>query len=428
MARAEDQACDLALTGGQVWTGDAFERRDIFIGDGHFLDGASAGDCQQSVDLDGAYASPPFADGHTHNVEAGWSFDSLNARYLEEGVFYVLNPLNMPAPARALSARIEANDTIEVAFTNGALTSYRGHPEFVYVVALSSILYGGAPREAFVGEAFHTIETLEDIEAALDTLQAQGADAVKIIVANTDNFEARSAFLAVDENWDAVVAASSDETLSDAERLAATEQTSVGLNPEIVPLVIERIQARGLRALAHIDTVTDFEVAVRAGVDGLLHMPGIAIGPGNSPEQGRLSDAAVAEAARRGVGIVLTAGVRPEFTPEADRPALHELQRGNISRLIEAGVPVYIGTDRWQAMASYEVGYLIEIGAMTPAQAFRAWVETSRIVFPDRSIGQIAPGYEADLLVFSGDPTQSLEAMGRIEHRIKGGAFLDLGD
>lgn len=423
--RMTGQACDLALLGAEVWTGDGFETRDVFIQDGLFLDRASARGCDETRDMAGAFLSPAFGEGHSHNIEAAWSFENLNARYLEEGVFYVLNPLNMPVPANQLRDQIARRDTVDVAFAHGAMTSYRGHPEFVYVVALSGILYGGAPREAFVGEAFHTIENLQQVEGALDILQAQGADVVKLVIANSEDFGARNAFLASDANWDSIVAASQDESLSPEERLAAAEIASTGLNPDLVPAIVERIHARGMRTVAHIDTSFDFEVAARAGVDTIVHMPGIAIGPGNPPDKGALTDSAIAAAVESGAGVVLTAGVRPEFTAEEDREALHALQRSNIRRLMEADVPVYIGTDRWQAMASYEVAYLIEIGAMTPAEAFAAWIATSQFVFPDRQIGQIAPGYEADLLVFSADPRESLEAMGMIEQAMKGGAWLE---
>jgi predicted amidohydrolase YtcJ len=418
------QACDLALTGARVWDGEEFRRRDLHIGEGHYLAPERASSCARTVALDGAYVSPPFAEGHSHNVEAEWSFPGLNARYLEEGVFYVLNPLNMPVPANALQGRLQAVETIDVNFAHGALTSYRGHPEFVYVVALSSILYGGAPREAFTGEAFHTIETPADVEPALDRLQAQGSDTVKLVLANSEDHEARSAYLRVDENWAAIVAASADDSLDATTRLAAVERTSVGLDPALTPRIVERIHARGMRAIAHIDTVTDFDLAVRAGVDTIVHMPGIALAPGNTLENGTLTDAAIARAAQRGIGVVLTASVRPDFTPEADRPALHAMQRSNIRRLMEAGVPVYIGTDRWQAMASEEVAYLIEIGAMSPAEAFAAWIATSQAVFPERRIGRIAPGYEADLLVFEADPRHSLDSMGAIARRMKGGTWI----
>lgn len=420
------QACDMALTGGQVWDGASFQRRDVFIGDGHFIDAERSGPCSATLDLAGRYVSPPFAEGHSHNVEAPWSFAGLNARYLQEGVFYVLNPLNMPGPTQALHEQIAAVETIDVNFAHGALTSYRGHPEFVYVAVLSSILYGGAEREAFEGEVFHTIETPDHIEPALDLLQAQGSNTVKLVIANSEHHDERSAFLRDDENWNAIVATSLDETLDQATRLEASERTSVGLDPALAPLIVARIHARGMRAIAHIDTAVDFDVAVRADVDTIVHMPGIALAPGNTLENGTLTDTAIAEAAARGIGVVLTAGVRPEFTAETDRPALYAMQHSNIRRLMAAGVPVYIGTDRWQAMASEEVTYLVETGAMSPAEAFTAWVATSEIVFPDRRIGEIATGYEADLLVFETDPTTSLEAMGAIERRMKGGAWLTL--
>ncbi len=420
--------CTMALVGGQVWTGEEFQSRDVFVSGDRFIAETRVETCEQVFDDTGRFIAPPFAEGHSHNVEAGWSFEGLNQRYLAEGVYYVLNPLNMPLPAQSLRPLIEARDTIDVAFAHGALTSYRGHPESVYVISLAPILYGNAPRESFVGQAFHTVEQAADINPALDTLVEQGADVVKIVLSNSENHAARNAFLRDDANWQSIVDIATDENRSAEERLDALMQAAVGLDPALVPQIVESIHARGLSVVAHVNTANDFDVAVRAGVDTIVHMPGAYIGADYTAEMGAISQASIELAAEQGIGVVATAGVRPSFTAEEDRPTLHALQSDNIRRLMDAGVPVYIGTDRWQAMASEEVRYLIEIGAMSPPEAFTAWIETSRFIFPDRQIGRIEPGFEADVLVFASDPSVSFEAMGGIERRMKAGSWLSISE
>lgn len=420
------QSCDIALTGGEVWNGNEFAEANVFIAGDRFIDAEDPDLCHSVHDITGSFLAPPFAEGHSHNIEAGWSFDGLNACYLEEGVFYVLNPLNMPVPASELRPRLAEADTVDVAFAHGALTSYHGHPEAVYVISLAPILYGNAPREAFVGEAFHTIETLSDVTEALDALEDQGADVVKLVLSNSEAHRSRSAYLRDEANWQAIIDTVRDEGSTNDERMAALMNTSVGLEPMLLPGIVDQIHERGLAAIAHVNTAHDFAVAVSAGVDTIVHTPGAYLGSGYTVETGTLTQSAIDLAAERGIGVVATASVRPSFTADADRAALHQLQRENIRRLLDAGVPVYIGTDRWQAMASEEVSYLIEIGAMTPREAFVAWTSTSQFIFPNRQIGHIAPGYEADLLIFPADPTTSIDAMTNIDQRMKGGSWITL--
>ena len=421
-------SCDLALTGGEVWNGNDFVEANVFIEGDRFIDVDNPDLCHAVHDVSGSFLTPPFAEGHSHNIEAGWSFEGLNARYLAEGVFYILNPLNMPVPATELRPRLALANTVDAAFAHGALTSYHGHPEAVYVISLAPILYGNAPREAFVGEAFHTVEALSDVTAALDVLEEQGADIVKLVLSNSEAHTARSAYVRDEANWQAIIETVRDETSTNDERMAALMNTAVGLDPLLLPGIVDQVHERGLAAIAHVNTAHDFAVAVSAGVDTIVHMPGAYLGSGYSVETGTLTQSSIDLAAERGIGVVATASVRPSFTAEADRPALHQLQRENIRRLLEAGVSVYIGTDRWQAMASEEVRYLIEIGAMTPREAFAAWVSTSQFIFPNRQIGEIAPGYEADLLIFPDDPTTGVDAMANIEHRMKGGSWITLNE
>jgi hypothetical protein len=47
-----------------------------------------------------------------------------------------------------------------------------------------------------------------------------------------------------------------------------------GINPELVPDLVELAHADGLSVAAHIDTAADFHYAVAAGVDEIAHLPG----------------------------------------------------------------------------------------------------------------------------------------------------------
>lgn len=418
--------CTLALTGAMVWVDGHFERRDLAIADDGTIRGSEVSACARELSLPGHFISPPFGEGHTHNIEPQWLLDSVNQRYLAEGVFYVQNANAYPPAVAALQSRLAEPGTINVAFAMGGLTSYHGHPEPVYVITLSGIMYGGMERAGFVGQAFHTIEQEADIAPALDLLQEQGADFVKIYLVSSENFAERHARMSDDAFWSDTVSRVQSGELEGEAYAGFLSENVTGLNPELVAPIVAAAQARGLRVMAHVSTSNDFSVAVRAGVDGVLHMPGAYFGPDESADTYRLSDGAIERAAETGAFVVATANVRPAFISNDTRQAVHSLQAENIRRLREAGIPVLIGTDRWNEISFDEVRHLVTIGAMSPADAFAAWIDTGRAIFPDRQIGAIAPGYEADLLVFSQNPAESLEGMRAISHRIMDGELLDL--
>lgn len=418
-----DSGCNLLITGAKVWTGAEFEPKKLAIADGRFIPVDSV-ECEQELALDGQFISPPFGEGHSHNIEAEWLFPSINERHLAEGVFYVLNLNAYPPAANNIRAQTERADTIDVGFAMGGLTSYHGHPEGVYVITLSRIMYGNAERDFFVGQAFHTVGTKQDIDQALDALVDQGADFVKIVLEGSEDFEARHAFVSDDDNWDQLVADIQGGELDDAELSQKMAQTSVGLDPSLVPEIVRRAHQRGLRVMAHVGTAHDFEVAIKAGVDAAAHLPGGYIGANETAEALRLGPEQIALARDAGAAVVATTNVRPEFIADDQRKVVHALQRDNVRGLLDAGVPVLIGTDRWNVTTFPEIEHLVNIGAMSVTEAFNAWIATSRFAFPDRRIGAIEPGFEADLLVFDQDPRTSLEALKAINLRIKAGQVL----
>lgn len=416
--------CTLALTGGQVWQESGFIVRDIAIStDGYFIDTDPA-ECAQTLDISGQYVTPPFGEGHTHNIEPQWLLPSINQRYLAEGVFYVLNGNAYASAVPRLRPSLDAPGMIDVSFAMGGLTSYHGHPEPVYVMSLSTIMYGGMEREGFVGEAFHTIESIEDIAPALDRLQEQGADFVKIYLESSEDFEARHARMSDDVFWTDALARIRSGELAGDELATFFFENVTGLDPDLAAPIVDAAHERGLRVLAHVGSAHDFSVAMSAGVDGTLHMPGAYFAPGEDASTHRLDDEAIAAAANHQAFVIATTNVRPEFVTDETRTQVHQLQAENIARLRAAGVPVLIGTDRWNETSFAEVEHLVTIGALTPAEALEAWIATGPAIFPDRRIGRIAPEFEADFLVFSENPSESLSGLQSITHRIMGGEIL----
>ena len=57
----------------------------------------------------------------------------------------------------------------------------------------------------------------------------------------------------------------------------------MGLDPRLVPLIVNKAHAAGLRVSAHVDTVTDYRIALKAGVDEMAHLPGYYVGLEEDP-------------------------------------------------------------------------------------------------------------------------------------------------
>jgi imidazolonepropionase-like amidohydrolase len=205
-----------------------------------------------------------------------------------------------------------------------------------------------------------------------------------------------------------------------------------GLDPALVPEVVRRAHAAGLRVSAHVETAADFHAALLGGVDEINHIPGF-----RGDEQVRFSEPAryeVAEAdaklaASRGVWVVTTLGGISDFTPtgpdSARRRQADALFTRNLRVLRDAGVRLAIGSDAYRDDSVKEVAYLATLGVFTPMQLLRLWSEaTPRAIFPSRRVGCLEQGCEASLLVLSADPSADVANTRRIALRMKDGRLL----
>ncbi|MBV5325522.1 MAG: amidohydrolase family protein, partial [Rhodospirillaceae bacterium] len=85
---------------------------------------------------------------------------------------------------------------------------------------------------------------------------------------------------------------------------------------------------------------------------------------------------------------------------------------------ISAGVSIALGTDQypWEpnegTTATVREAELYVDAGMTPAQALRAaTIEPARMLGVDKDVGQIKPGYYADVVAVDADPTRDIRAL-----------------
>ncbi|MEM7351163.1 MAG: amidohydrolase family protein [Acidobacteriota bacterium] len=247
-----------------------------------------------------------------------------------------------------------------------------------------------------------TVADHERVEPLLDRKRALGADAIKIII----------------EDWGGEVPRLSDGKI--AEFVRASHQ-------------------RDLKVLAHVSLPEHVAAGVAAGVDGIMHSA-----------EASIPDAILAEMARRRTFYVATlalydgffdlshgryeqepyarAGVAeraltslegfrdsPFETPEQAQ-AVEAAVRDNLRRAAATGVPLALGTDvnNPQVFPGYaaheELALMVEAG-LTPQQALAAaTLGGASFLGKASTLGRVAPGYEADLLILSANPLQDVLA------------------
>ena len=105
-------------------------------------------------------------------------------------------------------------------------------------------------------------------------------------------------------------------------------------------------------------------------------------------------------------------------------------QAANLKTLREAGVKIAIGSDgisgeRRFVTARDEIHFLARHGMMDPLSLLRAWsVDTPKTIFPERRLGELRAGFEANFLVLNGDPLKDSANLHRVAMRVKGGVVL----
>lgn len=378
----------------RCFDGRGFAPCRLFVAGGRFV--APVARADSVVDLGGRWVVPPFGEAHNHNVEASPRLDATLDAYRRAGVLYVLNLNSLPGARAALAGRRGGGGPPWVAFANGGLTGPGGHPVEIAAANVARGTWTAADGE---GAFYHTVRDVHSLDSAWQVLHGTRPDVVKVYLLYSERY---------------------------AERLADTATHGWrGMDPALVPQVVRRARAAGLRVAAHVETAADFRAAVRGGVDVIAHMPGFRGDRRtelSDPAPFALTPADAREAAERGVAVVTTVSGLARYADEEKDPALRRaadaLFRSNLAVLRDAGVRVAIGSDEYGETSTAEARYLAELGVFTRAEVLRMWsTVTPQVVFPGRKVGGLEPGFEASFLVLDADPLADWAAVGRI-HRV----------
>jgi imidazolonepropionase-like amidohydrolase len=215
------------------------------------------------------------------------------------------------------------------------------------------------------------------------------------------------------------------------------------LSERVVEALVAAAHKHRRLAVAHVDRIAEANVAVAAGVDGLVHVfvdepvsetllnrmranrtfvvPTLTIRQAAEPgEEWRGNGASLLGNAAIMQHLSQEAGVELE-RPYVGRNGWRALAAENTKAMFERGIEILAGSDApnpgtvWGASLHQELQLLVEAGLPAEASLRAATSNPARrFGFEDR--GRIAPGLLADIVLLACDPTRDIQCTTKIVH------------
>lgn len=363
------------------------------------------------VDLGGRWMVPPYADAHTHSPDAPDNVSAIRRLYLTAGVFYVQALTNSRAGRLLIADSVNTPHSLDVVYADGAVTASGGHPQVLYESLGLFQQFANTPERRLQaarsrdreGEVYHTLDRLEQLPSLVERLRREPAPLLKIMLLSSH----RSRPIMLD---------------------TATAGT-FGLDPHVVRPLVDSAHAMGRRVWAHVETVTDLELALDAGVDGLAHLPGYdaATTPDSLLAHYRMTPALARRIARAGMVVGPTSGLA-HGAAQLDTAAQRRVRTvfdENIRLLARSGVRLVTGSDTYanaELITQDAIALNDALGGGALGLLRLRSVHTPRAIFPERRLGALAPGFEASFLGLTCNPLRRTACLLSIVDRVKQGA------
>jgi len=189
---------------------------------------------------------------------------------------------------------------------------------------------------------------------------------------------------------------------------------------EELTAIAEEAHRRGLRVAAHCHGDDAVNAAIDAGIDCIEH--GMMI-----------SDTTIQRMLDTGTFLVSTCALTENWdisdqprSLQAKAAEVFPKAKASLSKAIEAGVKVALGTDApaiWHGRNAEELDVLVKRG-MTPLGAIRAATTVAADLIDTPDLGRIAPEMLADIIGVTGDPLADVTSFKRVPFVMKDGAVV----
>lgn len=400
-----------AFTGASVFNGNMFNERTLCISAAVIV--ACPSDPDETVDLAGAYITPPFGDAHTHHFDGPYTIDWHTALGLESGVFYAMN---MTAPTEQvikIRDRLSGPGNIDVSSSLGGITGPQSHPIEIYEalalgfrsyedqLANQEIIYNS---KLVADNAYFVVETEDSVREKMALLLSADPDHVKVYLRHSERYE---------EGW-------------------GKWGPGGGIDPKLLPIVAKLANEAGKRLAVATSTVTDYRESLKANAKNITHIqcyqdteedPTSPYYDLDTEDECLLSEKDARDAAKIGMSSTF---VVTEWAK--DRPAkLVDWEKQNIAILKAAGAPIVVAVESYGSTITEGLIAGVEKEFFSPAELLKiASMDTPAFIFPDRKIGCLDVGCEASFLAFSNNPLYDFNAIRNIAFRMKDGVPVDI--
>lgn len=409
-AQADLNGKNYQFNNGNWFDGKKFIKK-TFYSTGSVFSSKKPERIDETIDLKNGYVVPPFADAHCHHFDSPFALDQQNKMYLKDGVFYVKVQTNVRSGAVQTMKKLNQPGSADVSFAHGALTHTDGHGIEIYEAIALNYYFDYNAYKANIekirvsrlreNDAYYITDTPADLENKWQKILDGKPDFIKIYLLESENFEKKR------------------------DNPKSFSLGGIGLDPKLVPAIVEKAHRAGLRVSAHVDTVTDYRIALAAGVDEMAHLPGYYVQPDDKLEKYLLTEADAKKSARQNLWVipapVVFGGIEPQIRARIDEGLKH-----NLNLLKKYKVNIAFGSDSYGRTSVADVLYLNKIGIFSNLEALKVWTEeTPRTIFPNRKLGKLRNGYEASFLVLDGDPLKDFAQVKNINFRFKQGTVIE---